>query len=670
MERHLVVGTAGHIDHGKTALVKALTGVDTDRLEEEKRRGITIDIGFAPLALGGVEASVVDVPGHEGFIKNMVAGATGVDLALLVVAADEGVMPQTTEHLAILRFLGLARGVVALTKCDLAPDEAWRALVADDVRDKVAAAFGRAWPVVEVSAVTGLGLDALRAALAEEGASIAARSADDRFRLPVDRAFALAGAGTIVTGTAWSGTAAEGDKLTVLPSGLAARVRSIEAHDRPAPRAVPGRRTALALVGPSHEQVARGDVVVSGEGWRASQALDVVLTLLPGEAKRLKPRLRVRVNHGTAEVLARIALPGAPAPAAEAGEEASGAAGGPHDEPSAAGPRADPASGLPVRLLLEAPLVARAGDRFVVRSYSPVTTIGGGVVVDPWADERVLARARGKQSYPAVPASDADLVELLVRRRGPGGLGREELEVAAGLDAARLGAALATALGTAASAAPASATGNALVEADGRLFAAEEVTGLATRLAESLEHYHAEHPLEAGMPVQSWRAAPGRAHEGLLDLAARRLAAEGKIELEGALVRRAGWAPKLQGSTQRLRADLLEALRGADAEPPSVAELSAAHPGTDVPGLLRLMAREGAVVPVGKDRFYEAGALARETGRIVTALTDLGSATPAALRERLQRSRKWLIPLLEWCDAQGITRRQGDQRVLGSARRA
>jgi len=242
---------------------------------------------------------VVDVPGHEGFIRNMVAGATGVDLALLVVAADEGVMPQTTEHLAILRFLGVSRGVIALTKCDLAPDAAWRALVADEIREKIAAAFGRDWPIVEVSAVTGAGLDALRAALAEEGSALAARPADDRFRLPVDRAFALPGAGTIVTGTVWSGTAAEGDRLTILPSGLEARVRGIEVHDRAAPRATPGRRTALALVGPAHEQVTRGDVVVSGEGWRASRAVDVTLTMLPEAAAKLKSRLRVRVNHGT-----------------------------------------------------------------------------------------------------------------------------------------------------------------------------------------------------------------------------------------------------------------------------------------------------------------------------------------------------------------------------------
>lgn len=628
MDRHLVVGTAGHIDHGKTALVKALTGVDTDRWEEEKRRGITIDLGFAPLALGDVEASVVDVPGHEGFVRNMVAGATGVDLALLVVAADEGVMPQTTEHLAILRFLGVGRGVVALTKCDLAPDAAWRALVAEDIREKIAAAFGgpRDWPVVEVSAVTGAGLDALRAALAAEGRALAARPERDRFRLPVDRAFALPGAGTIVTGTAWSGAAAEGDRLTILPSSLEARVRSIEVHGRAAPRATPGRRTALALVGPPHEKVARGDVVVSGDGWRASRALDVVLTLLPEAAGALRPRLRVRVNHGTAEVLARIALP------AESG---------------------DARDGIPVRLLLEEPLVARAGDRFVVRSYSPVTTIGGGTVVDPWADERALARARGR--YPGAPAGDADLVALLVTRRAEHGLGRTELEVAAGMDAARLAAACDAALA------------GGIVEVEGRLFADAVAVELGERLAGALERFHAEHPLEAGMSAQSWRAAAGRAPAPLVDLAERRLVEAGRIQRDGALVRRAAWAPRLGGATEKLRAALLAELREAGAEPPSVGELAGRHAGADVAGLLRLMAREGVVVPVGKERFYEAAALAAERDRIVTILTELGSATPAAIRDRLGRSRKWLIPLLEWCDAQGITERRGDGRVLGSA---
>jgi selenocysteine-specific elongation factor len=633
VDRHVVIGTAGHIDHGKTALVKALTGVDTDRLEEEKRRGITIDLGFAPLALGDVAASVVDVPGHEGFVRNMVAGATGVDLALLVVAADEGVMPQTTEHLAILRFLGVGRGVVALTKCDLAPDAAWRELVAEDIGAKVTDAFGRPWPIVEVSATAGTGLEQLKQALAAEARSLAARAVDDRFRLPVDRAFALAGAGTIVTGTLWSGTAAEGDRLTVLPAGVEARVRSIEVHGQAAARAEPGRRVALALVGVSREQVERGAVVVAGAGWAASRAMDVSLTMLPEAAPLLRPRVRVRIHHGTAEVLARVVLP---------------------PDADARSPR------VSARLLLESPLVARAGDRFVVRSYSPVTTIGGGIVVDPggWSAEEGKVRRRKTAPIAELPASDADLVALLVRRRGLRGLELPALEVAAGMDRTRLAAAVAAALR------------GALVEAGGALVAAEEVEALAARLSETLDAFHSDHPLEAGMPIQSWRASVGEVPRSLVDLAEHRLEGEGRIERDSAVVRRAGWAPHLHGKDQQLRLTLLAALERAGGEPPSVGELAALHPSADVAGLLRLMAREGLVVAVGRERFYEAGALRAEQERIVTVLTELGSATPAALRERLGRSRKWLIPLLEWCDAQGITLRKGDERVLGSAPRA
>ncbi len=687
MDRHVVLGTAGHIDHGKTALVKALTGVDTDRLEEEKRRGITIDLGFAPLTLGDVAAGVVDVPGHEGFIRNMVAGATGVDLALLVVAADEGVMPQTVEHLHILALLGVMRGVVALTKCDLAPEAAWRELVADEIREKIGRVFGEPWPVVEVSALQGTGLGALRTALQEAAQGVAQRSADDRFRLPVDRVFALPGAGTIVTGTLWSGAAAEGDRLTLLPAGLEARVRSIEVHDRLAVRAEPGRRTALALVGPSREQVARGDTLVSGDGWRASRALDVSLTMLPGAEGRLRPRLRVRIHLGTAEVLARVVL--SPAPDGSAGIAGAGAgktrdAAAKRDGTAAAGtaPGATAAGSAPgaaasgtsagatstwaatrvaARLVLESPLVARAGDRFVVRSYSPVTTIGGGVVVDPWADDLPPVRGRAGRASPELPASDAALVSLLVSRRAAKGLTREELEVAAGMDRQRLGAALSATEGR-----------GGLIEAEGRLFASAEVEGLADRLATSLARFHVEHPLEPGMPTQAWRASAGSAPAPLVELAVQRLQAAKLVLREGALARRSGWTPSLGAGASRLRDALLAALREADAEPPSVSELAARHPeaGVDVPGLLRLMAREGLVVAVGKDRYYEAGALARERERVVALLKELGAASPAALRERIGRSRKWLIPLLEWCDAQGITMRRGDDRILATPRPA
>ncbi len=345
-QRRFVIGTAGHIDHGKTALVKALTGVDTDRWEEEKRRGITIDLGFAPLPLGdGLQASVVDVPGHEGFVRNMLAGATGIDVALLVIAADEGIMPQTEEHLAIVELLGVRRGIPVITKRDLVDGE-WLELVHSEVSTRLARSRIGWERAVAVSALRGEGLDELRAALRRIAADLIERPADDLFRLPIDRVFAVAGAGTVVTGSTWSGTVAVGDAVRLLPLGREARVRSIEVHGEAAAQAVPGRRTALALVGVDKAELARGDVAVTGPAWGVTALLDVAVELLPGARKPLASRTRVRVHLGTAEVLARAVQTRAISP----------------------GTRGN------ARLLLEAPLVARGGDRFVLRSFSPVTT--------------------------------------------------------------------------------------------------------------------------------------------------------------------------------------------------------------------------------------------------------------------------------------------------------
>jgi len=617
VDPHVVVGTAGHIDHGKTALVRALTGVDTDRLAEEKARGITIDLGFAPLALPGLAASVVDVPGHEGFIRNMVAGATGVDCALLVVAADEGVMPQTREHAAILRFLGVTRGVIALTKCDLAADPDWRVLVAEDAAALVRETVGASWPVVEVSAVTGAGLETLKAALALAAGAGTTRSGADRFRLPVDRAFTLPGAGTIVTGTVWSGVVRDGDHVRILPGDREARVRSVQVHGAAAASAGPGRRAALALVGVERAEVERGTVVVTGAGWRASDRFDAEVVMLAGQA--LRPRQRVRLHHGTAEVLARVART-APGPA-----------------------------GLVLaRFFLEGTLVLRAGDRFVIRAYSPVTTIGGGVVADPWVD-RLATRRRGPVPE-ARPAGDAGLAGWMVARRGALGMSAEGIAVACGLDESRLAAALAEPERV------------GLRAAGGWYVAASEVGRAAEQLGRELDGFHAAHPLEPGMSHQAWR---GIVHGplALADLAEAHLAASGGVVRSGALVRRPGFDPGASAGARAGRERVLEALRKAGGEPPAPGELAGQLAGTDVPSVLRLLAREGEVVQVA-DRYYAAEALRAERDRLVSALTELGRATPAELRERLGRSRKWLIPFLEWADREGVTIRDGDGRRL------
>lgn len=621
MERHVVIGTAGHIDHGKTTLVKALTGVDTDRLAEEKARGITIDLGFAPLDLDGVRASVVDVPGHEGFIRNMLAGATGVDLALLVVAADEGVMPQTREHLAILRHLGVERGIVALTKCDLAPDAGWLALVRDDVAQLIEAELGRVWPVVEVSVANGLGLDRLRAVLAAEAKHVGARSVDDVFRMPVDRVFALAGAGTIATGTVWSGGVAEGETVTILPGGRSARLRSVQVHGASALRADAGRRAALALVGVARDEASRGTVIVTGEGWRASRAIDVAVTLAKGTS--LKLRSRVRVHHGTAEVMGRVA---------RLGDAEDGI--------------------LPMRLRLDGELVARAGDRLVLRSYSPVTTIGGGVITDPWA-ERLPGRRR-RSEPPARPGGDgADLVRLVTRRGGLG-MTRSELHVAAGMSVARLTALLDRMheLG--------------LAGRDGWFVSRTEIDAAAQRMRLALAAFHRDHPLEPGMSAQAWRGAALAEREALADLAQALLEEEGEAVRSGSLVHRPGWNPGAGDEAAATQERVIGLLRMAGGEAPSAPEVAAALPGMDVPGVLRMLVRGGRVVQVA-DRYYVKEALEDERERLASILKELGPSTPAVIRERMGRSRKWLIPLLEWADREGLTVRTGDRRALRNA---
>jgi selenocysteine-specific elongation factor len=357
--RPVIVGTAGHIDHGKTALVRRLTGIDTDRLKEEKERGISIDLGFAHLVLpSGARVGIVDVPGHERFVKNMLAGATGIDVALLVVAADEGVKPQTREHLAIVDLLGIRRGVVALTKTDLAPPERI-ARARDKVTELLRGTGLEGAPILPVSAVTGDGVAALLEALDQAAASAAERGAGRPARLPIDRVFAIEGIGTVVTGTLWSGTIRAGDSLQILPSGRSVRVRRVEVHDAEVPAATAGQRTAVALHGAGREEIERGEWLVAPGGYRAAESLDVRLTMLPGDSREraLATRTRLRVHLGASEVLGRAVL--------------------------LEGESLEPGTSAYAQLRLEHAVVAAPGDRLVLRSYSPAVTIAGAVVIDP-----------------------------------------------------------------------------------------------------------------------------------------------------------------------------------------------------------------------------------------------------------------------------------------------
>ena len=613
----MIVGTAGHIDHGKTALVRALTGVDTDRLPEEKRRGITIDLGFAPLDLPNVGvAGVVDVPGHEAFVRTMLAGATGIDLALLVIAADEGVMPQTREHVAILALLGIRGGVVALTKSDLVEAD-WLDLVRLDVADLLAGTAMADAPMVATSVVTGAGLGELREALATAAAEVSPRRDDDVFRMPIDRVFTIRGTGTVVTGTVWSGSVGRDDVVRMMPGDKTVRVRGLQAHGTAIDRAKPGTRLALALAGIDHDALTRGAVLVSEGGWHASRVLRADVTLLGNTMAALSPRAAVRFHLGTTEVGARVVTPGGPL---------------------------SPGETRPGRVVLDTPVVARAGDRFVIRGGSPVGTLGGGVVVDPHPAHR---RAR---PWTAQHESLDARLTLALREAGGEGLGIADLPVRLGACPSDVAACL-------------ERHRDDVLRIGTRIFDRGYRDELVSSLVDAVAQHHRRNPLDAGVLLQTIRARVAGRSE-LLDDAVRTAVIGGHIEtIENGLVRRTGWKPTLSNDQTDLKATLAGALRTAGAEPPSLGELSAAH-GPSVVPIIRMLEREGAVVSVESDRYYDVGALTALVDRLRDGMVAGREYTPSELRDVIGLSRKYLIPFLEYCDRQGITERRSTGRVL------
>ncbi len=619
MTRHVVIGTAGHVDHGKTALVKALTGVDTDRFPEEQKRGITIDIGFAPLDLGGeIRASVVDVPGHEDFIRNMVAGATGIDLALLVVAADEGVMPQTKEHLAILELLGVKVGAVAITKADLA-DPDWLDLVRSDVEERLRAT-SIAWePAVPVSVVNGQGIEQLRGTLAEGASRTRDRARDDLFRMPVDRVFSLAGAGTVITGTTWSGSVRVGEQVSIRPQGVSGRVRSVEVHGARRDEAEPGRRTAIALAGVERAEAGRGSVAVTDPAWRATTTVDVRLALLPEAPRNITQRTRLRLHLGTAEVLARVT------PAA--GEIVPGE------------------SGI-VRLRLEEPLVARWGDRGVIRAYSPVATIGGCVVVDPWP---ALRPHRPAENPARESADPVERIRAFALSSGPDGIPVGDLPVRAGIHAGQATDLVSRALESA-----------ELRRVGDRIVAAAVLKAISDEALETLSRYHAKQPLAPGMPLELLRQAIRSVTLGEYVLA--ELERERKIATGHGVARLSGHAPSLNPEQERRGTELLESLTRSGSEGRTLQELEGPARDGSAREIIEYYVREGTAIRVGEDRYYERNVLDGLARRALAEIQRLEGATPAQLRDHLQLSRKYLIPLLEWLDLKGFTLRAGDAR--------
>jgi selenocysteine-specific elongation factor len=613
----MIIGTAGHIDHGKSALIAALTGSAMDRLADERRRGITIDLNFAPLALpGGATAGVVDVPGHEDFVRTMVAGASGIDLALLVVAADEGIMPQTREHLAILEHLGVAAGIPVVTKADLVEPD-WLELVAEEVAEWLGRSPVAFEPPLAVSVRSGQGLDQLRERLARRAAALRPRAGADLFRLPVDRAFSLAGVGTVITGTAWSGRVAVGDAVRFLPAGRQARVRSIESYGSTLAQSEPGARTAVGLAGVQRDDVRRGDWLVAADApWMATLALDVELSLEDTAPRPLLVRSRVRLHLGTAEVMARVS-PRAPI------------------EPGG--------HGL-ARLVLEAPVVARTGDRFVLRSYSPVTTIGGGRVLDPEPPRR-------RTAWPATLATSdpAERFRAMLERR-PLGISSAQLPVLLGLP-------------------PADALADARAEPAARLVGELWVRDgvlaeIGSRALAAIKAWHRAHPADRGVPLETLRHGL-RAPAALVERALADLAEGGRVRLAAGVATLSGFVPRVEGGDAEIDR-VVRILEEAQLSPPSLAELERQTGRRDVGAILRLAAESGRVEAVERERWYARPALDRFTA----VLAELGRDSliaPSAVRDRLGISRKFMIPLLEWADAKGITERVGDARRLRNA---
>ena len=614
----MILGTAGHIDHGKTTLVRALTGVDTDRLPEEKRRGITIDLGFAPLVLDGVgQLGVVDVPGHEAFVRTMVAGATGIDLALLVVAADSGVMPQTREHLAILSLLNVRAGVVALTKCDLV-DAEWIALVEDDVRVALASSSLADAAIVPVSSTTGDGLDALRRALADVARTIPARSSTDMFRLPVDRAFTVRGTGTVVTGTVWSGTLARDASVRLFPSNTTVRVRGLHAHGHVVDSVRAGDRAAIALAGVELDQVRRGSVLVQGDGWASTRVIRADIALLPDVPVTLGPRSRVRFHLGTNEVGARLVVRDA---------------------------ALEPGVTLSARVVLDEPIVVRAGDRFVLRAASPVATLGGGIVTDPLAP----LRARPWRMESRDPTT---MLAALTQEAGSAGIDVRELSVRLGILPHDVGPLLRAFDGW---------------RVGGRFLSIAARETLINAARTVLERFHREHPLETGAPLQWLRSrldAPEEVSTALLAL----LTTSGDIVVSNGVVASATFVPTLDAAHALLREAILAALAHAGVEPPSLDELAislSASTGV-VQDIARWLAREGLVVAVEPARYFGHAAVEGLYARMAAGMTEGREYSPAELRDLLGLTRKFLIPFLEHCDREGYTVRGALGRRLVS----
>ena len=636
--KSVVVGTAGHIDHGKSALVRALTGTDPDRLKEEKARGITIDLGFAHAEIDGIGFAFVDVPGHERFVKNMLAGVGGIDLVVLVVAADESVMPQTREHFDICRLLQVPAGLVALTKSDLVDADTVE-LARMEVRELTAGSFLDGAPIVPVSSTTGEGLDVLRGALVAAAGRVRDRGAGTVARLPIDRVFSMRGFGTVVTGTLVSGRIAVDDELALLPGDRAIKVRGVQVHGRKQADATAGHRTAVNLAGVEVQDVSRGQNLVTPGAFETTRLADATLDVLPG-AKPVKHGQRVRFHQGTAEILGRVAVIG-PTPAAREG------------------PVLQSGSRGYVRLRLEAPAVLGRGDRYILRAYSPPITIAGGVILDPHPPRTAI---RSAAALDRATRLEADPIGMMIDDAAAAGLPVGALVWRAGVDPRDVAARVDSLV-----------KANRAARAGDVLVAPAILKRAADAIAATLTDHHRAEPLSEGIPRDDLRERvltrlPGRT--GAADVYDRAL---GDLERAGTVVVRdrvalASHRVALSPEEERVRSVIEHAYRAGGLKPPDAAAI-AAEAGVApavADRVLKLLQRQKVLVRVDTLLFHDEALkqLKAEVAAIKASAGQAARIDVATFKERFGVTRKFAIPLLEYLDRERVTRRMGDARVI------
>ena len=632
--KQIILGTAGHIDHGKTSLIKAITGTDTDRLKEEKERGITIELGFASLDLpSGKHLGIVDVPGHEKFVKNMVAGATGIDIVMMVIAADEGVMPQTREHMEICTLLGIRHGLIAMTKTDMV-DEEWMELALEDIREFSQGTFLEDSPILPVSSVSGQGLPELLNALDEIAGKIPSQRPSNLFRLPIDRVFTMKGFGTVITGSLVSGKIGVGETIMIYPSGITSKVRGVQVHNRSADTAESGMRTAINFQGLDKAAVNRGEVLSTPGSLVPSYMVDVSFHYLASNQKPLKNRTLVRFHTGTSEVMGYLMLLE-------------------QDE-------LPPGHSAIAQLRLDSPVAIVKEDRFVVRSYSPVRTIGGGHVLNPAPQKHKRLKPEVIQKLQDLTSNDpVVIISYHIEQAGYSGVSFSHLKIMTNLPDKQLETQLQHLLSQ-----------KKIIQTDkeNRIFIHQTTFDtLQQKFTEHLTDYHSVNPLKAGMPKEELKSKfPLLTDVKLFNQVINQMIKSRQIVQEENMVRLASHRISLGQDQADVRQKIIKTYQGGGLQPPYFREVIKkldADP-KHVQDVMMLLVEEGQIVKTKDDLYFDASAVENLKTRLVEFLKSNGEITTPQFKEMTGVSRKYVIPLIEYFDAKNVTLRVGDSRKL------